>query len=144
MIDRNTGTIRPENCTGTLYFGLTEQEFVESALGRQASVEMQNPPYSTYRVPLLTFYNRAWATQLFFCYGILQLCSMALTYGNGWSDYSIEIEYAQLKEYEDILMREVGAISYSAGWGHIGAYFSEKTGGSSIVVSYNVLLLIDW
>jgi len=118
-----------------------------AAVGDAAKPLVHNGFYRSYLLPKTTVNGRDFRPSAYFKDG--QLASVHLTYadpqaegGSAWENFSFERERAIARDDARWLANALTGIgsltdAYTFKWGHIWSGFDERSGFSSIVVSYD-------
>jgi len=118
-----------------------------AALSDTAKPLVHNGPYRSYLLPKATVNGRDFRPSVYFTNG--QLASVHLTYadpqtegGSPWESFSFERERAIARDDARWLAETLAGAgsltdTYTFRWGRIWSGFDERSGFSSIVVSYD-------
>jgi hypothetical protein len=142
MIARATGEIQFPSDGVRISPSLTREEFLASGLARGSRELVRNEPHCTFALPAVQFDAHQFAWSLSFHGSHLRSVSIACAdpeFGSSWSDWSEERERAR-KQCHDSLLASVLGADWSRQrftWGSVYSVFDQKSGGSSIGVTYD-------
>lgn len=140
MIHTDTGEV--VTCDGALRVGpsLAKGDFLESAHGRQSTVDIVNVPWCSYRLELPAgslLPDRAVVILRFFRQRLryVQIVDVDERFGTSWHDWSLEKEMLRKRLHEQWL-DDNDAAEGDYPWGRIVSAYDERSGGSYILLRY--------
>lgn len=141
MIDVATGNITIKHAALAIGPSLARDDFLTSALGRSAQVNVENEPYCSYAAQIPTgnlMSLPAWLTLYFYHQQLESVSIMASDdrCGASWNDWSEEKEHERKRFHDQWLADTIGSTNAHFSWGQLSSDYDARSGFSSIHVQY--------
>ncbi len=139
-IDEHSGAIRLLEMPQTIDADTTRESFAESPLGAQGKLSNQFEPFRTFNCRLNLTDGESLVVQLQFCESMLAgvtLCLDSKAFGESWGDWTMEKEMQRKARHDEILAASGVENDRKYKWGAACSFYDERSGGSSIYVSYS-------
>ncbi|NOY40999.1 MAG: hypothetical protein GXP26_04060 [Planctomycetes bacterium] len=142
MIDVATGNITIHNTAIAIGPPLTRDDFLASALGRNAPINVENESYCSYNARIAAGDLMPLPADLTLYFYHQQLESLSIVasddrFGASWDDWSEEKELSR-KQFHDLWLADI-AVSANAYflWGQLSSDYDAKSGFSAIHLRYS-------
>ena len=139
MIDKKDGSVIPPGTKWCISPSLSRSDFLASPMAEGASICIKNEPWCSWDLCQAVVPDGRWYLRLFF-YGE-KLTTVELSFADAneersWSDWSKEKELARKRRHDQVLSQTLETQPYLFSWGRVNSNFDERSGSSSIVISY--------
>lgn len=139
-IDAHTGFIVLTEIGAFISPTLQRSQFLQSPAFAKAQVLVQNEPWCSYGLPIISLGDTDLSlTFQFNGEALHSLCMahIAPRFGTGWKDRSETLELQRKAFHEEWLTQEIGVPPGQHPWGKVSSRHDPKAGGSSIVIEFN-------
>ena len=122
-----------------IYPLLTEATFLSSDLGKVAELQLSNAGYHRYHVVSVLENGMDCYLSVTFLEGTLYSANLSPDWPGGpqsWAEWSLASELDKKKKNDTLLGKTLGPPPYAFSRGKVGSSYDQKSGGSSIFVSY--------
>ena len=143
MIDKETGAVKFLNWEIPLSRHVTRKAFLNSALTKDASIQIENGEYSSWRLPPTKWDEKWWTAVIYFEGEQLYQLVLAASESEaspGWENWSEERERNMKGYYATVLERLFGFSRvgpYKFPWGMVEIVYDERSAGSYIIIKYD-------
>jgi len=141
MIDVATGNISIQNADIAIGPSLTRDDFLASAVGRDAPINVENEPYCSYnvRIPAGDLMTLPAGLTFYFYHKQLESLSIVASdhrFGTSWDDWS-ETKELERKRFHDLWLADTaGAANAHFPWGQLSSDYDAKSGLSAVHLRY--------
>lgn len=139
-ISERDGAIRLLDVPEEIDADTTREEFAMSTLGVQGKLSNQFEPFRTFNCRLNLANAEALVVQLQFCQSMLASVTLTIdsrAFGESWSEWTMENEMRRKARHDEILAASGVENDRKYAWGAACSFYDERSGGSSIYVSYS-------
>ena len=142
MIDVATGNIEIKNSVVAIGPSLTRDDFLASALGRNAQINVENGPHCSYGAQISAGALMSLATYMAPSFYHQQLESVSIMasddrFGASWNDWSEEKERERKRFHDQWLADTIGIADALYPWGQLSSNYDVKSGCSDIHLRYS-------
>jgi hypothetical protein len=142
MIDVATGNISIQNADIAIGPSLTRDDFLASALGRNAPINVENVPNCSYNVsiPARKLMMLPASLTIYFYHNQLESLSIVATddrFNTSWDDWSETKELERKRFHDQWLADTAGAANAHFPWGQLSSDYDAKSGFSAVHLRYS-------
>lgn len=122
-----------------IYPSLTEAAFLSSDLGKVAELRLSNAEFHRYHAVNVLENGMDCFLSVTFFEETLTSASLSPNWPGSpqsWAEWSLESELDKKEKNDALLGQTLGPPPYAFSWGKVESSYDQKSGGSSIFVSY--------
>ncbi len=138
-INKNTGGVTFDELGVCVESSLTRSKFLAAPVFLNAEVVVKNEPFCSFSIPRVPQADTELCVTFQFQgerLAHMVLCHSASRFGTSWDNWSEQRELARKAFHDNWLVHKVQVVPGSYLWGSVCSAFDQKTGGASILITY--------